>query len=102
MSSNSVDVNALTVDLKIDPINNKALDEPQNGFSEESVESKCSCILVQSRTHFVAYDKSYKLFRSFTLVFYVDGRIKLEVLIVPDLEALGKPPCIALQEDSPG
>lgn len=96
MSSDSMDVNALTVDLEIDPINHKALDKPQNGFSEESIEPKCSRVLVQSCTHFVAYDEGHKLFRSFTLVFYIDSRIQVEVLIVPGLEALGKPPCIAL------
>lgn len=96
-----MDMNALTVDLEIDPIDNKSLDKPQDSFSEESVEPECSRVLVQCRAHFVAYDESNKLFRSFALVFYINSRIQFEVLVVPGFEALGKPPCIALQEDSP-
>ena len=97
-----MDVNILAVDFEVDPIDDEALNEAQDCFSEERIKSKGSGILVQGRAHFVAYDKSYELFCPLTLVFYIDGRVKLEVLIIPYFEALGKPPCVALQEDRPG
>jgi hypothetical protein len=101
MTSNRVDMNVLTVNRKVDPIDCESLDKAQYGFTEKRVEAKSCCILIQSRSDFISNNEGNELLCSFAFVLNIYGGVQLKIPVEPGLKSRGKPASISLNENCP-